>query len=147
MILDLYQIFRARKDPPLATKLAVRLAQGQLIERMTAPVLLIHILLWMIAGIGIFLSLVLLWAALTWHGVAWVLFPLPTAPAIGAIYISLGLKRGLDHIKTLANSYSDKGVERVMAHADRAHADRRRGSRPAPPSSIDEPPSPPSDAG
>ncbi|GLQ19283.1 hypothetical protein ACFFUB_12755 [Algimonas porphyrae] len=113
MLIELIQIFRARRDPQRAARLAGRLAQNQAIDRLTAPLLLVHILLWglIIIAIGVAAALLYLAAHSHWSvGLATVL-PITIAGLSGAL--SFGLKAGLDRVRDHAGRIGDLGVEKT----------------------------------
>lgn len=114
MIIDLIQIFRARHDKALASKLAVRFAQGQMFERATAPLLIAHFVLWAIVIIMGSLAIALILAAIKIHGSLYVIVTVPLCISLAAAWISLRLKSGSDRIKTIANSYSDAQMTRMF---------------------------------
>lgn len=126
MILDLIQIFRARSDKALASKLAVRFAQGQLLERATAPLLIVHISLWSVSIIAGAITLILFAASETIHGAIGFAAIIPLILCILPAWMSLRLKAGLDRIRAIAAGYSDAQLDRLF--------DRDAPHSPTPPS-------------
>lgn len=118
MILDLIQIIRARRDKPLASKLAMRFARGQLLDRATAPLLFVHLCLWGIVIIMGALAVVLIIAAIKFHGAIWVIAIIPLIVCVIAAWVSLRLKAGLDHIRTIAEGYSDSQLDRLFSKTE-----------------------------
>lgn len=116
MILDLIQIFRARSNKALTSKLAVRFAQGQLLDRATAPLLLVHIGLWTISLVTGVIALVLIVASETLHGAIGFVAIIPLAFSIIPAWVSLRLKAGLDRIRAIAAEYSDAQLDRLFDH-------------------------------
>jgi hypothetical protein len=114
MILDIIQIFRARRNTALASKLAVRLAQGQLLDRATTPLLLIHIGLWTVSIVAGVLAFVLLIASETIHSTLGFVAMIPLLFCLVPAWISLRLKAGLDRVRDIAASYSDAQLERLF---------------------------------
>jgi hypothetical protein len=115
MILDIIQIFRARRDKALASKLAVRLAHGQLLDRATAPLLLIHIGLWTVSIMAGVIAFVLFIASETLHSALGFVAMIPLLFCLVPAWISLRLKAGLDRVRDIAASYSDAQLERLFA--------------------------------
>jgi hypothetical protein len=114
MILDLVAIFRARRDPRLAARLAARFAQDQAIERVTAPLFIAHIVLWAIIGLCALFILGLAVAALSLH---WTLaLPALIPFAIGGVAIVLerGLRRGMARVRNIAGQLTDRGMDRLI---------------------------------
>ncbi|GHA91550.1 hypothetical protein GCM10009069_13410 [Algimonas arctica] len=114
MILELFQIFRARRDTTLASKLALRFAQGQLLERATAPLLIVHLCLWLVAIIMGAIATVLIMTAIKVHGAIIIVAVIPLTAGLISIWISLRLKMGLDRIRTIADGYSDSQIDRFF---------------------------------
>lgn len=114
MIIDLIAIYRARKNRPLAARLAAKFAQGQALDRLTAPLFLVHLVLWLIIGIGSLLFLATLWLAVTWHGSALLPGLLPGGLAFLAFRIDFGLRKGMDRIKAAADSLTDRGMDKLL---------------------------------
>lgn len=121
MILDFIQIFRARRDKALASKLAVRFAHGQLLERATAPLLIVHIGLWAASIIAGVIALLLIVASETLHGAIGFAAIIPLALCILPAWVSLRLKAGLDRIRAIAAGYSDAQLDRLFDR-DNPHA-------------------------
>lgn len=114
MILDLVAIFRARRDPRLAARLAARFAQDQAIERVTAPLFIAHIALWAVIGLCALFIIAFAVAALSLH---WTLALPGLIPfAIGAIAIILerGLRRGMARVRNMASQLTDRGMDRLI---------------------------------
>lgn len=111
MILDLVQIFRARKDRALASKLAVKFAQGQMLDRAAAPLLPVHVILWALSIVSGSLCLLLLYAAWQWHWTFILLATIPAFISVIAVKVSLRLMAGLDRIRTYAEGYSDQTID------------------------------------
>lgn len=118
MLIDLIQIYRARRDPAKAAKLAGRFAQSQAIDRLTAPLLIVHLLLWLIAILMGALTAGLLFVSVKVHGAIAILSPLTLIVAIAAIMISLGLKSGLDRVKDYAGTLGDRSVDRAVSYGN-----------------------------
>jgi hypothetical protein len=114
MILDLFQIFRARRDKTLASKLALRFAQGQLLERATAPLLIVHLCLWAIVIIIGAIAAGLILSAVKVHGAIIIVAILPLTVCFISAWISLRLKAGLDNIRAIADGYSDSQIDRLF---------------------------------
>lgn len=114
MLFDLFQIYRARNSPPLAIKLAITMAHGQIFERLAAPIFIVQLLLWLVIVICTVIALGFAYLAIQFHWSA--MFPLAIAGVLGgtALYISLGSKIGLDKVRELAASVSERGVDHVM---------------------------------
>lgn len=114
MILDVVQIIRARRDKSLASKLALRFAHGQLLERATAPLLIVHLCLWTIAIIMAAIAATLIASAIKFHGAIMIVAFIPLAFCMLSAWLSLRLKVGLDHIRTIADGYSDSQIDRLF---------------------------------
>lgn len=114
MILDLIQIIRARRDKSLASKLAMRFAQGQLLERATAPLLIVHLCLWTVVIIVGALAVALIHAAIKIHGAISIIAVIPLTLCIIAAWVSFRLKAGLDNIRAIADNYSDSQIDRLF---------------------------------
>jgi hypothetical protein len=122
MILDLFQIYRARRDKSLASKLALRFAQGQLLERATAPLLIVHLCLWILAIVMGAIAVALFITATQVHGAIMIIATIPLILCVVPVWVSLRLKAGLDYIRGLAESYSDSHVDRLFErNADDDH--------------------------
>lgn len=119
MILDLVHIIRARHNKPLASKLALRFAQGQLFERATAPLLIVHLCLWTIVIIMAAIAAIIIASAIKVHGTIMIVALIPLAFCIISTLLSLRLKAGLDRIRTIAEGYSDSQIDRLFTqHMD-----------------------------
>lgn len=114
MIIEIFQIFRARRNTALASQLAVRLAQGQLLDRATAPLFLVHVGLWTVSIISGALALVLFVASETIHSALGFVAMIPLLFCLVPAWISLRLKAGLDLVRDIAASYSDAQLERLF---------------------------------
>lgn len=115
MIFDLIQIIRARRDKSLVSKLAMRFAQGQLLDRATAPLLLVHLCLWATVFITGAIAMALIIAAIKIHGAIGIIAVIPLTLCIIAAWVSLRLKANLDHIRTIAETYSDSQIDRLLS--------------------------------
>lgn len=114
MILDLIQIFLARRDTSLASKLALRFTQGQLLERATAPLLIGHLCLWgMVIMMGA-IAVGLFVAAINVHGAIVIAAIIPLSISLTSAWVSFRLKAGLDRIKGMADRYSDAQIDRMF---------------------------------
>lgn len=122
MIIDLISIFRARREPKVAAKLAARFAHGQAIERVTAPLLIIHIAIWLGVILMIVLTIMILTLANATHGSVGLLCIIPVTIAVGGAALSIGLKRGLDRIKDIAGRIGDQGIDRAVAWREKVTA-------------------------
>ncbi len=114
MILDLVAIFRARRDPRLAARLAARFAQDQAIERVTAPLFIARIVLWAVIGLCALFIITLAVSALNLH---WTLaLPALIPLAIGGVAIVLerGLRRGIARVRNIADQLTDRGMDRLI---------------------------------
>ncbi|MEM9600302.1 MAG: hypothetical protein AAF926_04710 [Pseudomonadota bacterium] len=118
MIIDLIQIYRARRDPAKAAKLAGRFAQSQAIDRLTAPLLIVHLLLWFVVILMGVLTAGLVLMAVKLHGAIALLSLLTLIMAFAAVMISLGLKSGLDRVKDYAGTLGDRGVDHAVSYGN-----------------------------
>lgn len=114
MILDLIHIFRARRDKSLASKLALRFAQGQLLDRAAAPLLIVHLCLWGVAIIVSVISVLVIAAAIKTHWSVGIVGIVPLTIGVSCVWISIRLKKSLDHIRDLAADYSDSHIDRFL---------------------------------
>ena len=113
MIGDIIEIFKARKNPALATKLGARFATGAAIERLGWPLAIAKF--WM-ALAGLICSVIIcgllyltftvaqgfIWPALLPAGLLYVIFRIWT-----------GIDKGLDRVKLAAQTYTDSGIDRI----------------------------------
>ena len=118
MIGDLIGIYRARRDPRTAAKLAARFAQGQLFDRLTAPLLVPLVLLWVVIVVGGILAALAIWGSIALHGAVGFLGVIPAAIAYAAFRIQAGLRGGLEAVKALAEGYADRGLDRIIPDAE-----------------------------
>ena len=115
MIGDVIGIYRARRDPKLAARLAARFAQGQLLDRISAPLLVPLVLLWSVVILCALLVALSVWGFMSLHGaVAW-LGLLPAGIGYLAFRVQAGLRAGLRIVQDLAESYTERGMDRVLA--------------------------------
>jgi len=114
MILDLVAIFRARRDPRLAARLAARFAQDQAIERVTAPLFIAHILLWGVIGLCALFIIGLAVAGLTLHWTLAIPGLIPIVIGGVAIVLELGLRRGMARVRNMASQLTDRGMDRLI---------------------------------
>lgn len=113
MIGDIIEIFKARKDPALAAKLGARFASGVAIERLSWPLMIAKF--WM--GVAILVCVILTGLlAYSAYQFGWgFLMPLllPAGAAYGFIRIWRGLNKGIERVKTAAQGFTDKGIDRL----------------------------------
>lgn len=114
MILDLVAIFRARRDPRLAVKLAARFAQGQAIERITAPLFIAHILLWILISTCVLIIVGLFAAASALHWSVGIAAVIPMLVGGCALIVERGLRTGMDRVRNTADRLTDRGVNRLI---------------------------------
>lgn len=114
MILDLFAIFRARRDPRLAARLGARFAQDQAIERVTAPLFLVHIVLWGVIVICGIIIIGLAVAALSLHWKFALPGLIPVAICGVAIVLERGLRRGMARVRNIASQLTDRGMDRLI---------------------------------
>ena len=125
MIIDLYQIFRARRNPRVAATLAAKLARGQLLDRLSAPFFIIHVTICAIIIASGLLSLVFFLGAARIHETVGLLAWLFAGVAFAALYIGWAFKRGIDIVRRYAEDITDRQFQRA-AHrlkpvTDRSH--------------------------
>jgi hypothetical protein len=114
MIFDLIQIYRARRDRALTSKLAARFAHGQLLDRATAPLLLVHLCLWAAVIIMSFIFALILAAAIKTHWTIGVIGTAPLAIGFACGWVSVRLKKSLDQIRAMAAQYSDTRIDNLL---------------------------------
>lgn len=114
MIADLFGIYRARHDRAAATKLAAKFAQGQVLDRVTAPLLLPLILLWVAIVVCALLVALSIWGYAALHGSVLMLGVIPAAIGYLAFRIQAGLRMGMSRVQTIAETYTDKGLDSIL---------------------------------
>lgn len=122
MILDIIQIIRARRDKSLASKLGLRFAQGQLLDRAAAPLLIVHLCLWVGVIIMGAIAAGLFAAAIEFHEAITIVALIPLAISLASAWVSIRLKTGLDRIRTLADGYSDSQIDRMFVRNAAHHS-------------------------
>lgn len=115
MIFDLFAIYRARKHPKLAAKLAARFAQNQTIERVTAPVFIAHLALWVVMALCACFTMGLIWLGVELHWTAALPGLIPLAVGILAFRINAGLQKGMERIRMMAESFTDRRIDRLLS--------------------------------
>lgn len=128
MILDLIAIFRARKHPRQATKLAARFAQGQAIDRLATPIILAQLVLWAIAVLMAIIVVLAVFGGATVHGSILFIALLPALIGCLAAYIAMGIGKGLEMIKERIAALSDRGVDRLASRRTGIDATAPNGS-------------------
>ena len=114
MIGDLIGIYRARRDPKTAARLAAKFAQGQVVERVTAPLMLPLVLLWVAIALCAVLVALSLWGSASLHGSLGLFGIIPAAIGYVAFRIQAGLRAGLDRVQALADRYAERGLDHVL---------------------------------
>ena len=107
-------IFRARRDPALATRLAARLARGQLLDRLSAPLLVPQLLLGAVAIVCALLVIAALIGAVTLHWSAAIPAIIPLAVGVLAVVVLRGLRAGLARVRDAAERLTETGMDRVL---------------------------------
>jgi len=122
MILDLIQIYRARRDKALASKLALRFSQGQILDRATAPLLLVHLCLWGVTFIMFVIVMLITLTALKTHWAVGIIGLAPFMIGVSCGWVSVRLKNSLDQIRSIAANYTDSQIDKFLSqhHADPA---------------------------
>ena len=121
MILDLVQIFRARRDPARAARLAAGLVRGQAVERAFAPLLLARLALLGVTVVCGIAAALLIWGAAASHWTVALPAILPAVIGFAAVTVHRGLRRGQERVEALAAQMADRGVDAVMSRLDTAH--------------------------
>ena len=114
---DLRDIYKARRDPALALRLGARLAREQALERLAAPLFVVHFGLWAVMVVCALLSALALFGAASLH---WTV-ALPALLPAGIGYLAWRLNRGLgageDLVRRAAEDLSEAGMDRLEALA------------------------------
>lgn len=114
MLTDLIAIFKARRDPALAARLAAKLAQGQLLDRLSAPLFMVHLIAWAVVLTSLLLAGLFLAAAAQFHWSAGIPAVLPLAAGSLAVFVHVGLRRGLARVRAMAENLTDQGLDRIL---------------------------------
>ena len=114
MLLDAVRIYKARRDPALAAKLAAELARDQALDRALAPLQVAKLLL--AAGLAACALLIAgaLWLAVAAHGSLALLAVIPALAGLVLFALLRGLQRGQRLVERQAAALVGRGMDLVM---------------------------------
>ncbi len=114
MISDLLAIYKARRDPALATRLAAKLVQTQAMDRALAPLFIVHVLSWIAIGLCGILSIAGIGGAIFGHWSIIIPTLIPIGLGIGFWKLRTGLSAGEARIRALADAMTSQSLDRVV---------------------------------
>ena len=132
MIGDLRDIHKARHDTALALRLGARLAREQALDRLSAPMFVVHLVLWAVMGLCAVLVAAAAFGTVALH---WTV-ALPALLPAGIGYLAWRLNRGLgageDLVRRAAEDLSEAGMDRLEALAPSPAGKTMTGERSGP---------------
>ncbi|WP_409432106.1 hypothetical protein ACJ3XI_07745 [Litorimonas sp. RW-G-Af-16] len=115
MILDLINIFKARRDPVLAAKLGGQFATEQALDKFSWPLIIVKFWLGLAGLICAALIIMFIYAAYKLGWAAALPAFIPAAVIYLIVKIWRGINTGLERVKAVAQSYTNRSVDTVSA--------------------------------